>query len=59
MDELEELFEEFITFESEIANNDPENCTYPDKIKAMNLFDEYLEWRLDKIHIKPYSCASQ
>lgn len=50
MNELEELFEEIITFESEIDNNDPENSTYPDKIKAKSVFDEYLEWRFSKIH---------
>ena len=49
MDELLELFEEIIIFEQEIKNNDKETCTYPDRIKARRVFNEYLEWRFKKI----------
>ncbi len=52
MNELEELFDEIITFEEEIKNNDPQNSTYPDRIKAKRVFHEYLEWRFNKIQSK-------
>lgn len=49
MDELLELFEEIIIFEEEIKNNDRETRTYPDRIKARQVFHEYLEWRFNQI----------
>jgi hypothetical protein len=49
MDELLELFNEIITFENEIRNNNRETRTYPDRIKARRVFHDYLEWRFQQI----------
>lgn len=52
MDELFELFNEIITFEEEIRSNDCQLGTYPDRIKARRVFNDYLEWRFNKIQPK-------
>ena len=69
MDELYELFDEIIIFEEEIKNNDRHSRTYPDRIKARQVFHEYLQWRFSKIQpkianddnwikeVKPLKCA--
>lgn len=49
MDELYELFNEIIIFEEEIKNNNKEDRTYPDRIKARQVFNDYIEWRFKQI----------
>ena len=52
MDELFELFDEIINFEEEIKDDNRQSRTYPDRIKARRVFNDYLEWRFNQIEPK-------
>ena len=52
MNELFQLFEEMIAFEAQLEQSDGSQPFYPDKERAREIFNNYLERRFNQIQPK-------